>query len=183
MMDTTRSLKKSIVKSESGSVELREQKKGLLVIDIPEKDQKNILQETINSLDMPDMDLERLKHIFDIIDEHLIVKNEGTGADISVEPANLDGLHNRRSEMEILAIILKVARKGAIKTKILRQANLSGKQLNKYIGFLSRTGFIEKQPGQGGGNVFCTTARGRLFLSYWTKTLSLIETKPSGSSG
>jgi predicted transcriptional regulator len=48
-----------------------------------------------------------------------------------------------RTRVEILASILKVAGNGTIKTHIMYRANLSHKQLEKYIGFLEEKGLIK----------------------------------------
>ena len=50
----------------------------------------------------------------------------------------------RRSNIEIIADMLKVGENGAGKTKIMYNANLSYSQIQKYLGFLVSHGFINK---------------------------------------
>ena len=50
----------------------------------------------------------------------------------------------RRSNIEIIAEMLKVGENGAGKTKIMYNANMSYKQIQKYLGFLMNEGFIDK---------------------------------------
>ena len=53
-------------------------------------------------------------------------------------------VNRRRSDVEIIAEMLKVGENGAGKTKIMYNANLSYTQIQKYLGFLMGHGFIDK---------------------------------------
>jgi predicted transcriptional regulator len=53
-------------------------------------------------------------------------------------------VNQRRSNIEIIADMLKVGENGAGKTKIMYGANLSYSQIQKYLGFLMSEGFIDK---------------------------------------
>ena len=53
-------------------------------------------------------------------------------------------MNNRRSNIEIIADMLKVGGNGAGKTEIMYSANMSYSQLQKYLGFLMSQGFINK---------------------------------------
>ena len=53
-------------------------------------------------------------------------------------------INRRRSDIEIIAEMLKVGENGAGKTKIMYNANLSYAQIQKYLGFLMSQGFIKK---------------------------------------
>jgi len=79
-------------------------------------------------------------------------------------------VNTRRSEMEIIATILDIARQGVKKTNILYKANLSYVQLKNYVGFLLEKGLLENI-----GNMYSTTKKGRLFLITWQNTLMLLE--------
>ena len=46
----------------------------------------------------------------------------------------------RRDHLDIIAEMLEVARDGALKTKIMYEANLSFAQLNEYLSFLLEIG-------------------------------------------
>jgi predicted transcriptional regulator len=144
------------------------------------------LKELIEDLDQPDdTDAERIKYLFDLIDEELLSeydRNTIALDKVNLERSYLTGLNNRRSEMEILAYILNIARGSAKKTKILYQANLSGRQLKNYLTFLLNAGFIKEEKITRRTNSYSTTKKGNLFLFHWMKILYLLETSPSDAS-
>jgi predicted transcriptional regulator len=53
-------------------------------------------------------------------------------------------MNQRRSNIEIIADMLKVGENGAGKTEIMYSANMSYAQIQKYLGFLLSHGFINK---------------------------------------
>jgi len=53
-------------------------------------------------------------------------------------------MNRRRSNIEIIADMLKVGENGAGKTEIMYSANMSYSQIQKYLGFLLSHGFISK---------------------------------------
>jgi len=53
-------------------------------------------------------------------------------------------MNNRRSNIEIIADMLRVGENGAGKTEIMYSANMSYSQIQKYLGFLINHGFINK---------------------------------------
>jgi len=53
-------------------------------------------------------------------------------------------INNRRSNLEIIADMLRVGENGAGKTEIMYSANMSYSQIQKYLGFLMSHGFITK---------------------------------------
>ncbi len=53
-------------------------------------------------------------------------------------------MNNRRSNIEIIADMLRVGENGAGKTEIMYNANMSYSQIQKYLGFLMSQGFINK---------------------------------------
>jgi predicted transcriptional regulator len=50
----------------------------------------------------------------------------------------------RRSNIEIIADMLRVGENGAGKTEIMYSANMSYAQIQKYLGFLMSQGFINR---------------------------------------
>ena len=50
----------------------------------------------------------------------------------------------RRSNIEIIADMLRIGANGAGKTAIMYNANMSYSQIQKYLGFLINQGFIDK---------------------------------------
>jgi predicted transcriptional regulator len=53
-------------------------------------------------------------------------------------------VNRRRSDIEIIADMLKVGENGAGKTEIMYSANMSYHQIQKYLGYLMTQGFIDK---------------------------------------
>ena len=53
-------------------------------------------------------------------------------------------VNRRRSNIEIIAEMLKIGENGAGKTKIMYNANLSYSQIQKYLGYLISQGFIDR---------------------------------------
>jgi len=50
----------------------------------------------------------------------------------------------RRSNIEIIADMLRIGENGAGKTEIMYSANMSYTQIQKYLGYLMAQGFIDK---------------------------------------
>ena len=53
-------------------------------------------------------------------------------------------VNQRRSDIEIIADMLKVGENGAGKTEIMYSANMSYSQIQKYLGYLMGQGLIDK---------------------------------------
>jgi predicted transcriptional regulator len=53
-------------------------------------------------------------------------------------------VNKRRSDIEIIADMLEVGENGAGKTEIMYSANMSYSQIQKYLGYLTAQGFIDK---------------------------------------
>jgi len=68
----------------------------------------------------------------------------------------------RRSHVEMVADILKVARKGAKKTRIVYTANLNFKVLRDYLGRLEKAGLVTTE-----GATIHTTDKGKAYLKYY----------------
>ena len=70
-----------------------------------------------------------------------------------------------RTRLEILANILKVASNGALKTHIMYKANLSHRQLEKYLAFLEERGLLAQGIDEDLGNrMYRITEKGFDFL-------------------
>ena len=52
-------------------------------------------------------------------------------------------VNRRRSDIEIIAEMLKVGENGAGKTEIMYSVNMSYSQIQKYLGYLVAEGFID----------------------------------------
>jgi len=73
-------------------------------------------------------------------------------------------LSQRRSNLEIIAEILRIARRGARKTRIVYGANLNFKMLREYLKKLEEAGLITVS--QEGG-LIKTTKKGHDFLQHF----------------
>ena len=62
--------------------------------------------------------------------------------------------NNRRSEIEIVGEILKISQKGARKTEILYQGNLSYTQVQSYLPFLVEKNILEENLVKDNGNSY-----------------------------
>jgi predicted transcriptional regulator len=51
-------------------------------------------------------------------------------------------VNQRRSDVEIIAEMLRIGANGAAKTKIMYSANMSYIQMKRYLGFLTRQGYL-----------------------------------------
>ena len=67
--------------------------------------------------------------------------------------------------MDIIADILRIARKGAKKTRIVYGANLNFKLLNEYLERLREAGLITSDPEKRG--MLKTTDKGRKYLRHY----------------
>jgi predicted transcriptional regulator len=165
----------TVVKDNSGSVELLEKGKGFFVVDILDAPSEKEIQKQIPN----DPNLERMKNVFDLIDDELPTEQKSTeiSENVNLDNIRFNGVNGRRSEISILASMLKVAKDGANKTTILYKANLSGRVLKNYLSFLISTGCIEEKPHEKKQILFHTTGKGNLFLFQWGKIVSLLETQ------
>src|SRR3989338_5444332 len=69
-------------------------------------------------------------------------------------------VNRRRSDIEIIAEMLKVSKHGAGKTKIMYHADMSYSQTQKYLGFLSDEGFIVRTTTVNPSATYRTTESG-----------------------
>ena len=77
----------------------------------------------------------------------------------------------RRTSMEIVADILRIAKKGARKTRVVYGANLNFKLLEKYLDVLNKSSLIEQEFYEKG--VIQTSEKGEQFLKQY-ETLAVI---------
>ena len=71
-------------------------------------------------------------------------------------------MSQRRSNLEIVAEILRIARKGAKKTRIVYGANMNFKMLDEYLEKLEKAGLVANSQGNGG--LIKTTEKGIEYL-------------------
>jgi uncharacterized protein (DUF433 family)/predicted transcriptional regulator len=71
----------------------------------------------------------------------------------------------RRSMVDVMADVLRVAAHPSSTTQILYAANLSYDQARKYLDLLTQVGLLSKTEGKGRSEKFVTTSNGQLLLS------------------
>jgi len=85
-----------------------------------------------------------------------------------------------RTRLEILASILKVASNGALKTHIMYKANLSHRQLERYLAFLEERGLLIQGVDEAvGSRIYRITEKGFDFLREYSHVSCYFTGKPS----
>ena len=84
-------------------------------------------------------------------------------------------ISRRRSDIEIIAEMLKVGENGAGKTKIMYNANLSYTQIQKYLGFLMGQGFIAKMEMGNPSVTYQVTESGAKLLESITSLMEMLQ--------
>ncbi|MGA2973290.1 MAG: winged helix-turn-helix domain-containing protein [Candidatus Bathyarchaeia archaeon] len=80
-----------------------------------------------------------------------------------------------RTRVEILAKILQVASSSTLKTHIMYRANLSHRQLEKYLALLQEKGLLEQVVGAD-GRMYRATSKGYEFLKDYERLNSHLIT-------
>jgi predicted transcriptional regulator len=86
---------------------------------------------------------------------------------MTIEQNNGNGNGKRRDRHDIVAEILKTAKKGGIKTHIMYKAKLSYSQINAYLQILVEKGFLENttvSEKRHSVTVYRTTPKGILYV-------------------
>jgi len=82
-----------------------------------------------------------------------------------------------RTRVEILASILKIAERQTLKTHIMYKANLSHRQLEKYLHFLETKGMLTRSSEEN-ATVFQITEKGGEFLKDYERISSYLTEDP-----
>jgi predicted transcriptional regulator len=82
-----------------------------------------------------------------------------------------------RNRLEIIADILEVAKDGQLKTRILYDGNLNFVQLNEYLAFMIKMGFLEVNTDNE-KRIYRTTNRGFKYLESYEEISSLLTNEP-----
>lgn len=103
--------------------------------------------------------------------------DEETGPDFpgSTEdaPETASALFNNRSRIEIMASILRKARRATKKTHIMNQCNLSFRQLQRYLRSMRTRGLLKREDN-GSQTVFEITGKGQKFLTRYSRIALLL---------
>lgn len=86
----------------------------------------------------------------------------------------LSGPHMRRGRLSIIADILDVAKRGAIKTRIMYGASLSFVQLNEYLSFLLDANLLKAVETEK-KTIYKTTDKGLRYLQSYMEIGELLE--------
>lgn len=73
-------------------------------------------------------------------------------------------VNQRRSDVEIIAEMLRIGENGAHKTKIMYNANLSYSQIKKYLSFLISQGYLDSMRASNLSVTYQVTDRGLKLL-------------------
>jgi predicted transcriptional regulator len=82
-----------------------------------------------------------------------------------------------RSRLEILSDMLTVVKPGACRTHVMYRANLSHKQLNKYLEFLEANGLVQPITRANGKNGYELSKKGARFLKDYSNLMSYFDRK------
>lgn len=69
-------------------------------------------------------------------------------------------VNQRRSDVEIIAEMLRIGENGAPKTKIMYNANMSYSQMKKYLSFLINQSYIDKVEASNSSVMYQATKKG-----------------------
>jgi predicted transcriptional regulator len=81
----------------------------------------------------------------------------------------------RRSNIEIIGEMLQLGENGAGKTKLMYGANMSYTQIQKYLGFLIKHGFIDKLTIGNPGMTYLVTEKGKSLLASIDSVLGVLD--------
>lgn len=82
--------------------------------------------------------------------------------------------HKKRSDIDIIADILQEAKEVEKKTHIMYKCNLSYSQLETYLSFCVEVGLLVSHSDEGSHRSFKITSKGRKFLSFYSKLVTLV---------
>jgi predicted transcriptional regulator len=91
-------------------------------------------------------------------------------------------MNRRRSNIEIIADMLRVGENGAGKTEIMYSANMSYAQIQKYLGFLLSHGFINRVKVGNPAVTYQVTDKGGELLRNINYIIEVLEFR-NGNSG
>jgi len=92
-------------------------------------------------------------------------------------------MNRRRSNIEIIADMLRVGENGAGKTEIMYSANMSYAQIQKYLGFLLSHGFINKVKVGNPAVTYQVTDKGGELLKNIDSIVEVLEFRNNGHNG
>ena len=91
-----------------------------------------------------------------------------------METAISKWLSKRRDQLDIVNEILKVAKQGASKTRIMYNVNLNFTGVNQYLSYMMKKDLLLKTQ-EGYNPLYCTSKKGFVFLSGYTQLVQLLQ--------
>ena len=92
----------------------------------------------------------------------------------NLETSSLQLFSKKRDQLDIVNAILKVAKKGASKTRIMYNANLSFKGVTQYLSFMVENELLLKTR-EDYKPVYYASEKGLAFLSSYTQLVQLLQ--------
>ncbi|MCW4014749.1 MAG: winged helix-turn-helix domain-containing protein [Candidatus Bathyarchaeota archaeon] len=86
----------------------------------------------------------------------------------------IQALWERRDRLRIFAEIIEAAKGRKNKTRIMYQANLSFTQVNEYLSFLTKMGFI-RVCNNNRKKLYETTAKGENYIESYMEMISILK--------
>ena len=83
-------------------------------------------------------------------------------------------LSKKRDQLQIVNEILKVAKRGASKTRIMYNANLSFKGVNQYLSFMMENALLLKAH-EDCKSVYYASKKGLTFISGYNQLMQLLQ--------
>ena len=90
-------------------------------------------------------------------------------------------MNNRRSNIEVIADILRLGQAG--KTEIMYSANMSYRQLQKYLDFLVKNGFIDVMKVGNPVTVYKVNEKGLKLLNTIENLFEMLPLREEGEYG
>ncbi len=100
---------------------------------------------------------------------------------IKAGPSRQIGISRRRSDIKIIADMLRVGERGAGKTEIMYTANMSYSQIQKYLDYLVNQGFINKVDMDNSMIAYQVTESGLKLLKAIDNLIAMLEPAAAGN--
>jgi len=85
-------------------------------------------------------------------------------------------LWERRDRLHIMAEIMEAAKGSQLKTRIMYRTNLSFSQVNGYLSFLTKMGFLRVHV-ENGKKLYETTAKGNIYFENYMEMSNLLRSQ------
>lgn len=91
-----------------------------------------------------------------------------------MENCALQGLWKRRDRFQLMAEIMEAAKEKQLKTRIMYMVNLSFSQLNDYLDFLTKTGFLRFYI-EDKKKIYETTTKGNQYIENYIEMSNRLQ--------